>query len=91
MELDPSPRVILFLFSRENWRAAERPNTAFCMDGVVGLDSSSLTLLFTDLAEDRCQASCEFHRSGRVAVSFCLTQPSVSHCWTADFSNKMPW
>lgn len=29
MELESSPRVILFLFSRENWSAAERPNTPF--------------------------------------------------------------
>lgn len=97
MELDSSPGVILFLFSRENRREAERPNTPFCMNLLVDLDSSSLTLIYTlaEVAEDRCQAPCDLLCSSRISdkwasCSFFLLD-STGHCRSAHFSNKMPW
>lgn len=83
---------MLFLFRRENQRAAERPHTPFCTNLLLDLDSSSLTLIFTEQAENCCQAPCELSRSGRAAAAaFCLTRTSVGHCRTARFSDQMPW
>lgn len=94
MELESSPRVILFLFSRENWSAAERPNTpffSFFLHESAGRSRLLLTLIFTEVAEDHCQRAVRVKEVSQATVSFCLTQPSVSHCRTAHFSNKMPW
>lgn len=44
----------------------------FCLNLPVDLDSSSLAPVFTEVAEDRCQAPREFWRSGRAAVPFLL-------------------
>lgn len=65
MELDSSPGVIWFLLSRENWREAEGSNTPFCINLLVDLDSSSLSRICTEVAEDRC----EFLRTRQAAVS----------------------